>query len=106
MGASAAVLAIDAAPAVSALAASGRHEQAKTPTLAALAKQLKSLRSQDAALRRRVAALSKSVSVAGAPGVAGIPGARGPEGPQGLLGFPGAREVFRAPQDRSARTSS
>jgi hypothetical protein len=67
IGASAAALAMGAAPAVPALAASGRHEQAKKPTLASLAKQLKSLRAQDAALRRRVAALSKRVSVAGVP---------------------------------------
>jgi hypothetical protein len=90
------VLAIGAATAVPALAASGRQEQAKKPTLAALAKQLKALRAQDAALRRRVTALSKRVSVAGVPGVAGLQGARGPEGPsgpQGLQGLPGAQGI-------------
>ena len=84
--AGAAVLAVGAGVAVPALAGSGPREQAKTPTLAVLAQQVKGLRAQDATLRKRVAALSKKGSVVG---VTGSVGAQGPPGAQGAAGAPG-----------------
>src|SRR4249919_1108509 len=79
-------LAAAAAVAVPALAGGAHGEQAKKPTLASLAKQISSLRSRDATLRRTVTALSKKVPVAGVSGSIGAAGASGPAGAQGAQG--------------------
>ena len=88
----AAGLAAVAVVAVPALAGRGPHAKAGPPTLAGLAKQVKALRSQDAALRRRVAALAgrrPAAGIAGAVGGKGDPGAPGSPGAQGIQGVPG-----------------
>jgi hypothetical protein len=60
--------------------------QAKKITLASLAKQVATLRSQNAALRRSITAPGKRTRVIG---VAGATGARGPQGPPGTTGLQG-----------------
>ena len=88
-----AALAVGAAVAVPALADSGHREQAKPPTLAGLAKQLKTLRTQSTALRKQLVTLrARKVGVgpAGAAGRSGSNGANGATGAQGAAGPAGA----------------
>jgi hypothetical protein len=95
-----AALVVGAAVAVPALAGGKLREQAKKPTLASLAKQLASLRSQDATLRRRITALSKRGSVAGLAGAVGPTGPVGPAGTAGAAGAPGSADAYtRAESD-------
>src|SRR5262245_31069594 len=63
--------------------------QAKKITLASLAKQVATLRSQNAALRRSIRALSRRTSVVGVAGATGAPGPQGATGPQGAAGAAG-----------------
>ncbi len=101
-----AVLTAGAAVAVPALAGGTHHEQAKTPTLAALAKQVTALRAQDATLRRRLAALAKKGSVVGVSGSVGAQGAQGPPGAPGASGAPGAQGLAgTSPVTRFARVN-
>jgi pilus assembly protein FimV len=65
--------------------------QAKKITLASLAKQVATLRSQNAALRRSITALGKRTRVSGVAGAAGAPGPQGAQGPPGAAGAPGAQ---------------
>src|SRR5262245_22124001 len=64
--------------------------QAKKVTLASLAKQVATLRSQNAALRRSITALGKRTRVTGVAGATGIPGPQGAQGPPGAAGAAGA----------------
>jgi hypothetical protein len=64
--------------------------QAKKITLASLAKQVATLRSQNVALRRSITALAKRTRVTGLARVAGIPGPQGAQGPPGAVGAVGA----------------
>ena len=73
-----------------AVAGTGQRHQSKPLTLAGLAKQLTTLRAQNAALQRRLTALGKKTSVPGLPGARGATGSAGPTGPAGSAGSAGA----------------
>jgi hypothetical protein len=68
--------------------------QPKKITLASLAKQVATLRSQNAALRRSITALGTRTRVLG---VAGATGPRGPQGSPGTTGLPGPAGAAGAP---------